>query len=288
MFCGIPLARRIEGVEARLVTAVVDNVARLAPELGAWHEPVAGGMALFAGAHNPVNKVIGVGFEGPPSDADLERLEQRFHRRGAPVRVEMATVARAESHTALSRRGYVLHGFENVLGRPLADAVPDEAPSASIEVRPVTAETMPAWLRVLVDGFAVPDESGAGGDEALPSSEDLLGLFRHIFLADGYRRYLALVDGQASGGAIAWFDGDIAFFGGASTLPAWRRRGVQRALFEARLRDARADGCSIAVLATQPGTTSQANAQRRGFSLLYARAIWVRALQDDVAAVSPR
>ena len=138
---------------------------------------------------------------------------------------------------------------------------------------------MPAWLRVLVDGFAVPDESGAGGDEALPSSEDLLGLFRHIFLADGYRRYLALVDGHAAGGAIAWFDGDIAFFGGASTLPAWRRRGVQRALFEARLRDARADGCSIAVLATQPGATSQANAQRRGFSLLYARAIWVRALE---------
>jgi hypothetical protein len=33
----------------------------------------------------------------------------------------------------------------------------------------------------------------------------------------------------------------------------------------------RADrGCQLAVLATQPGTTSQANAQQRGFSLLCA------------------
>ena len=276
MFCGIPLARRIEGVEARLVTAVVEHVARVAPELGAWHEPVADGLALFAGAHNPVNKVIGLGFDGPPPADDLERIERRFHRRGAPMRVEMATLARAESHAALSKRGYVLHGFENILGLPLQTVATDEGAPASIDVRPVTDDTMTAWLRVLVDGFAVPDESGAGGDEALPTSDHLMGLFRHIFLARGYHRYLATVDGHPAGGAIAWFDGDIAFFGGASTLPPWRRRGVQRALVDARLRDARLAGCAFAVMGTQPGTTSQANAQRRGFSLLYSRAIWVR------------
>lgn len=62
-------------------------------------------MALFAGAGNPVNKVIGVGFDEPPAPVELERLEQRYHAAGAPVRVEMSTLARAESHTALSRRG---------------------------------------------------------------------------------------------------------------------------------------------------------------------------------------
>ena len=277
MFCDIALARRIEAVESGLVSALVDHVTVAAPALGAWREVVAGGMALFAGAGNPVNKVIGVGFDEPPAPVELERLEQRYHAAGAPVRVEMSTLARAESHTALSSRGYILQGFENVLGRRIGDDAPPTG-AHGIEVQPVASDRLDAWLRALVEGFATPDDSGAGGDEPLPSTDDLLGLFRHIFTATGYCRYEALVDGVPAGGAIAWFHGDVAFFGGASTLPAYRRRGVQRALFDARLGDARRRGCQLAVLGTQPGTTSQANAQRRGFSLLYARAVWQAAI----------
>lgn len=276
MFCDIDLARRIDGVEARLVAAIVDHVRAEAPQVDAWREDVAGGTALFAGAGNPVNKVIGIGFDGPPSSDDLERLERRFGMSGAPVRVEMATLARAESHTALSARGYVLQGFENVLGRRLDAAEAQPPRDASIAVREVGAADIESWLRTLVEGFAVPDESGAGGEEPLPSADDLLGVFRQIFLAGGFHRYVATVDGNIAGGAIARFDGEVAFFGGAATLPAWRRRGVQRALFETRLRDARRAGCSLAVLSTQPGSTSQANAQRRGFDLLYSRAVWLK------------
>lgn len=275
MFCDISLARRIEAVEAGLVSAIVDHVSVQARELGAWREDIAGGTAVFAGAGNPVNKVIGIGFERPPSPAELDRIESRYHAVGEPVRVEMSTLARAGSHTALSSRGYVAQGFENVLGRPIRDEATDEGASPHVEIRRVEAGQVDAWIRALVEGFAVPDESGAGGDEPLPSSDDLLGMFRQVFLADGYDRYLALIDGAVAGGAIAWFDGDVAYLGGASTLPAFRRRGVQRALFEARLRDARHAGRTLAVLATQPGTTSQANAQRRGFSLLYSRAVWL-------------
>jgi GNAT superfamily N-acetyltransferase len=273
MFCDMALAQRIDAVEARLVSAIVDHVGREAPALGAWREDVAGGTALFAGAGNPVNKVIGVGFEAPPSSADLDRLETRFHGAGVPVRIEMSTLARAESHTALSARGYRLLGFENVLARPI-DATAEPATEVGIDVRPVDAAMLDPWLRAVVEGFAVPDESGAGGDEPLPPADALLGLFRHVFTAPGYQRYVALLDGAIAGGAIAWFDGDVAFLGGAATVPASRRRGVQRALFEARLRDAWQAGCSLAVLGTQPGTTSQRNAQRRGFCLLYARAVW--------------
>jgi hypothetical protein len=34
-----------------------------------------------------------------------------------------------------------------------------------------------------------------------------------------------------------------------------------------------AAGCDVAVVTTQPGSWSQQNAQRRGFDLLYTRAI---------------
>jgi hypothetical protein len=57
---------------------------------------------------------------------------------------------------------------------------------------------------------------------------------------------------------------------------AHRRRGVQTALLSARLAGAAAAGCDIAVVTTQPGSKSQQNVQRRGFDLLYTRAVLVK------------
>ncbi|MEJ2340034.1 MAG: hypothetical protein P8Y15_14260 [Gemmatimonadales bacterium] len=70
--------------------------------------------------------------------------------------------------------------------------------------------------------------------------------------------------------------GGIAQLCGAATLPEHRRRGVQTALLARRLADAAHAGCDVAVVTTQPGSKSQENVQRRGFELLYTRAILVR------------
>jgi hypothetical protein len=51
---------------------------------------------------------------------------------------------------------------------------------------------------------------------------------------------------------------------------------VQAALVSARLADAAAVGCDLAVVTTLPGSKSQQNVQRQGFDLLYARAALVR------------
>jgi predicted acetyltransferase len=68
----------------------------------------------------------------------------------------------------------------------------------------------------------------------------------------------------------------VAQLTGAATAPAHRRRGVQSALLSARLADAAAADCDVAVITTQPGSKSQQNAQRQGFDLLYARAVLVK------------
>jgi ribosomal protein S18 acetylase RimI-like enzyme len=70
--------------------------------------------------------------------------------------------------------------------------------------------------------------------------------------------------------------GGIAQLTGAATAPAHRRRGVQTALLSARLADAAAAGCDIAVVTTQPGSKSQQNVQRQGFDPLYTRAVLVK------------
>ena len=88
--------------------------------------------------------------------------------------------------------------------------------------------------------------------------------------------YLALRDGVIAGGASLRMTEGIAQLTGAATAPAHRRRGVQTALLLARLTDAAAAGCDIAVVTTQPGSRSQQNVQRRGFDLLYTRAVLVK------------
>jgi GNAT superfamily N-acetyltransferase len=63
----------------------------------------------------------------------------------------------------------------------------------------------------------------------------------------------------------------MAVLGGASTLPEFRRRGVQTALQHARLTFAAGAGCDLATTITQPGSASQRNAERRGFHVIYTR-----------------
>jgi hypothetical protein len=68
----------------------------------------------------------------------------------------------------------------------------------------------------------------------------------------------------------------VAQFTGAATLPNARRRGVQSALLDARLAAARWAGAEFAVITTRPGSKSQENAIKSGFSLLYARAVLLK------------
>ena len=96
--------------------------------------------------------------------------------------------------------------------------------------------------------------------------------------AEGFVRYLATCAGEAAGGASQRLFEGVAQLCGAAILPRHRRRGVQTALLAVRLFVAGRAGCDIAVVTTQPGSKSQENVQRRGFELLYTRAILVREL----------
>lgn len=72
------------------------------------------------------------------------------------------------------------------------------------------------------------------------------------------------------------FHGDVAVLAGASTVPSGRGLGAQGLLLAARLKEAHTRGCTVAVMAALPGSTSQRNAERRGFRIAYSRTKWRR------------
>jgi GNAT superfamily N-acetyltransferase len=232
---------------------------------------LAGGVASFADDQSPFNKVAGLGFDGVPTSDELAEMERAFAAVGSPAQVELSELADPALGSLLTGRGYRLEGFENVLGRDLGGPIERVRP-AGVGVRP--SDDLEAWIEVVLEGVAHPDTQGLPSHEEFP--REAVEAAERDLVAAGAACYLALVDGAPAGGGSLRMAHGIAQLTGAATAPAYRRRGVQAALLSARLADAAAAGCEIAVVTTQPGSKSQENVQRRGFELLYARAILVK------------
>ena len=273
MFADAPLAARIDRSEARLCADIAASVQAKHPESAPFVLPISGGLAVYAGRASPTNKVIGLGFDGPLDLDALQTIEARWRERNEPVRIELSILADATIAPALSERGYRLHGFENVLARRVT---PDHsAMAAGVTVETLRDEDLPAWIDIAVNAFKNLDGTGSVADDAMPR-EELERVLRDFGEVPGFTRYLARIDGQPVGEAALRIDGDLAQVAGAGTLPAFRGRGVQKALLQQRLADARAAGCDLAVVTTAPGTRSQDNVMRRGFVLLYTRAVLLK------------
>lgn len=269
VFCGTELAARIEAAEAQLIVAATEA----ARGRGAWGValPVAGGFACASEPGSPMNKVVGLGFGEAPDAQSLDAMERTLGGLGVPVQVELSNLADPEVMSTLAGRGYRLVGFENVLGHPLPAQT---ATVDGVTVRPCGSAELDAWADAVVDGFAHPDGVGVPSHEDFP--RDIVGTAVRDFEKAGAVAYLAMCgDAIAGGGSMRITDG-VAQLTGAATVPDFRRRGVQAALLGARLDDAAAAGCDIAVVTTAPGSTSQKNVQRMGFHLLYTRAVLVR------------
>lgn len=90
----------------------------------------------------------------------------------------------------------------------------------------------------------------------------------------GWTHYLALVDGHAAGAGAMFCGHGVALFMVVATDPAFRGRGVQRALIARRIDDAMARGCTLAAAETVDDNASPRNFQRAGFRLVHRRLMY--------------
>lgn len=290
MFADIALAQRIECSTCRLLAESAAATARRRPNAEVFVHEIAGGIATYTAPGSPLNKVAGLGFAGVPDERLLAEIEHSYFSRGAAVQVEVATLGDPAIGEMLTRRGYVLNAHEYVLGLRLSgstmapagefgvrnsDQTRAQVRSDEIRVKLCDDTDFQKWLDVVVAGFASPDGQGVQAHDSF-GREIMEQVIADMCSAPGFARYIAHRSGERAGGASVYIGEGVAQLCGAATLPAHRRRGVQAALFETRLRAAAAAGCDLAAITTMPGSKSQENAQRRGFSLLYSRAILVR------------
>jgi len=147
-----------------------------------------------------------------------------------------------------------------------------------VEVTRAADDESARWLDVVALGFMSPDVFDGPASHEPQTPRDVLDhVFGDTMAAAGFERYLARRAGALAGGASLRLQDGVAQLSGAATLPEHRRQGVQSALLRHRLAEATRRGCDVAVVTTQPGSKSQENAQKAGFSLLYVRAVLVKA-----------
>jgi ribosomal protein S18 acetylase RimI-like enzyme len=273
------LAARIERAEADTASAFGQSATSGRDVLVC---PIGGTVAVYGGPGQPYNKLAGLGF-APVDEADMARLEAIYDGRDGEIRIEQSSLADPAVAAMLTRRGYALIGYENVLGLALTPDVVsafarerDAARDRGIEIVETAPGEASTWIRTATEGFLTPDSFDGPPPTETFGRDTMERIFADFSGARGCALYLARHGGAIAGtGALRIVDG-LAQLAGASTLPAHRRRGVQSALMRARLVAAAAAGCDLAVVTTEPASKSQENVQRAGFTLLYVRAILVR------------
>lgn len=155
-----------------------------------------------------------------------------------------------------------------------------------------------AWMK-FVRGPHLPRFRASGGVEVVELSGDgeepfgtiaAIGFglpawaaefFAHLPGREGWRCYVAKVDGEAQACGAMLIDDGIAEFGVAATLEGARGRGCQTALLHRRISDAAEAGCRTLFVETgervpDRPSASYRNILRAGFEEAYLRPNWQR------------
>jgi GNAT superfamily N-acetyltransferase len=262
-FSDLALSRRLEAAEGHACAQYAVARRKVFPESGAEWIPCGGAYAVFDGVDSPVTQTFGVGVFEDWRPECLDQIERFFQAHGAPVLHEVSPFARIETLQLLAGRNYRPLELSSVMYRPV-DVEQPELPSTAT-ARVIQPHEAQRWSELSARGWA---------QEHPEFFEFLLQLGAISAAREDSVCFIGEVDGLAGAAGVLSIHGGVALFGGSSTIPEMRHRGLQSALLRERMRYARQHGCDLAMMVAQPGTASQRNAERQGFRIAYTRIKW--------------
>jgi GNAT superfamily N-acetyltransferase len=172
--------------------------------------------------------------------------------------VHLCPWASEEDVELLGRRGYRLTWFRNLYVMEIPGAVPTRDP-IGFSLEAVDESNIEVWQRTHGAGFNDDPAALAANNE----------FCRAVQGAGGAMDFIARVEDVPVGVCSLIVRDGRAWLGGMTTLPRYRRLGVQSTLIRHRLRIARKLGCDLAVTAADIGNDSSRNIERHGFQCAY-------------------
>ena len=252
------------------------NVARRVERKQAWASaqlstsslPVGGGLATYSGPGGYANRACAMGIDGPVATEDIASMVAFFESRGEEAKIEICPFTDGALVHALGEHGFVLKHFVDVFVMPYGRSFVPEPPvlpdGIAIEL---LDKSDPSMVRAFAEanerGFALEGESVSSSVVEL-TVKGLLVPTNESFLARSSSGDIVGVAGSESS------DGLTVLYG-ATVVPSWRGRGIQRALMLARLAAGMRRGSDLACVMTSAGNPTARNALRLGFSMAYTR-----------------
>lgn len=262
------LASRLERAEGCANVASVEARAAAEPHVGATWMEVGGTLAMFDGPGSPLTQTFGLAMSAAPTPDALHQIESFFSARGADTMHETCPLGDPALLRILPERKYRPIEQSTVLYQPLTAAMHSELETdAHVHVRVAGADEALLWATIGSRGWGDTPEL----------AQFMLEFGRMYARAEGMICFIAEWDGEPAAAAALSIQNGVALLAGASTIPAFRCRGLQTALLHARLAHGARVGCDLAMMAALPGSGSQRNAERRGFRIAYTRTKWALA-----------
>lgn len=218
-----------------------------------------GVLALYAGPEYEINEVFGLGMSSQIDRQVLVRIEEFYKSHDDSCVIQVCPLAHPSLIETIQECGYDLSSFSY---RWLLDLSSWQSPFDEVDPRIRVARTTEEleWARTVVAGSADKDDL---------SEDDHLDLARAFFRMTSSVPVLAEENGKTVAAGTLALNGEIATLFSTSTLPTYRKRGLQTALLDWRLKFAKEQGARIATIETAPDSDSQRNVERMGFRLAY-------------------
>ncbi|HET7121028.1 MAG TPA: hypothetical protein VFI17_07225 [Solirubrobacterales bacterium] len=218
-----------------------------------------------------LNLVLGAAEDAAGGGADLAAAAEWARSRGVNAYVPVTPGLPGSEAAAAWLRG---NGFEPAYAwmKFVRDAHEPRFAAPEVEVVELNEPEEEPFGMIAATGFEMPAWAAA--------------LFAGLPGREGWRCYVARVEGEAQACAAMLIHHGIAEFGIAATLPGARGGGCQSALLHRRIRDAAAAGCHTLFVETGervPGrpAASYRNILRAGFEEAYLRPNWKPSAQGQ-------
>lgn len=277
------LAHQCEEAEALHIWRQGQVCAQLYPDQDIVFRPVPNGgivIRTLSVLTGKLNRAVGCGKDGDLDKATVRELESLFAVIELAPEIHISPFARPSTLESLMAHGYEEKGVLSTYWCLLGDSGNEttsrgtlstaSSRTAAIETRLIAANEREDFIEASITGF-----------QSNGRSRELLGeLARIAARRTDTQLFIALIDNKIAGSAalasIETSDGGVAHLYLDSTLSAYRGRGVQQALIQARLREAQRRGLSLATTITRVGDGSARNAERAGLRIAYTTSIFTR------------
>jgi GNAT superfamily N-acetyltransferase len=262
-FSDLALSQRLERAEGNACVQFAEARRRLFPDSGAQWMERSGAYAVFDRIGSPATQTFGLGIFEELTTASLDVIERFFLDRGAHVDHEVSPLAGVAALSLLCSRQYRPIEISSVMYRPTEKTEVED--HGTIRVRVTGPEEAQLWTDTSAKGWA-------------HEHPELSGFIQQLTAVSSAREqstyFLADFDGQTGAAGVLCMHDGVALFGGSATVPELRRRGLQAALLQERMRYAFDHGCDLAMMVAEAGSDSQRNAERKGFKIAYTRIKW--------------